>query len=90
VSLEGTAFQKKVWKALQTIPWGGSISYGQLARRIGRPTAVRAVAGAVGDNPVPILVPCHRVVASDGSLGGYAYGRRKKAWLLRHERRPRG
>ena len=85
--LQGTPFQKKVWKTLSTIPWGGSISYAELAKRVKRPSAVRAVAGAVGRNPIAILVPCHRVIASNGGLGGYAYGLKKKNWLLKHERR---
>ena len=85
--LEGTPFQKRVWKELGSIPWGRCVSYAQLARAIGRPKAVRAVAGAVGKNPAAILVPCHRVIGSDGSLTGYAYGLRKKAWLIAHEKR---
>ena len=85
-SFQGTPFQKKVWKQLATIPWGGSISYAELARRVKRPKAVRAVAGAVGRNPIAILVPCHRVIASNGGLGGYMYGMKKKIWLLLHEK----
>lgn len=85
--LTGTPFQKKVWKSLSTIPWGERISYAQLARRVKRPGAARAVAGAAGKNPVAILLPCHRVVGSDGSLTGYAYGLKKKQWLLDHEKR---
>ncbi len=85
--LEGTPFQKKVWKELRRIPWGCCLSYAKLARLVGRPKAVRAVAGAVGKNPAAILVPCHRVVGSDGSLRGYAYGLKKKAWLIAHEKR---
>ena len=88
--LKGTPFQTKVWNTLSSIPWGESISYGELARRIKRPKAVRAVANAVGSNPVAILIPCHRVVGSDGSLTGYAYGLKKKAWLLNHEKMDRG
>ena len=89
-ALEGTPFQKKVWQALATIPWGDTVSYAQLAHRVKRPRAVRAVARALGQNPVPVLLPCHRVVGSDGSLTGYAYGLKKKAWLLSHEKRRRG
>lgn len=90
-ALKGTPFQKKVWAQLASIPWGSSVSYAELARRIRKPRAVRAVANAVGSNPVAVLVPCHRVIASDGSLGGYAYGLKKKRWLLRHEsKRARG
>ena len=89
-SFKGTPLQEKVWKTLSTIPWGENISYAELARRVKEPTAVRAVASAVGRNPVAILIPCHRVIGSDGSLRGYAYGLKKKAWLLAHERRVHG
>ena len=85
--LQGTPFQKKIWKTLATIPWGGCVSYAELARRVQKPRAVRAVARAVGQNPVAILLPCHRVIGSDGRLTGYAYGLKKKAWLLRHEKK---
>jgi len=85
--LDGTPFQKRVWKELRRIPWGRCVSYADLARAAGRPKAVRAVAGAVGKNPAAVLIPCHRVVGSDGSLTGYAYGLRKKAWLIGHEKR---
>ncbi len=88
--IEGTPFQKNIWKALSSIPWGESISYAELARRVKRPKAVRAVAHAVGQNPVAVLIPCHRVIGSDGSLTGYAYGLKKKAWLLAHEKKIRG
>ncbi len=70
--LKGTSFQKKVWKALLDIPKGRTITYKELARRIGRPDAVRAVANAVGANPLIVEIPCHRVIRSDGSLGGYS------------------
>lgn len=70
--LNGTPFQLMVWKQLQSIPYGQVISYSELARRIGRPGAARAVGGANRRNPIPIIVPCHRVVASDGTLGGYS------------------
>ena len=89
-ALHGTPFQKKVWETLGTIPWGSRISYAQLARRVRKPRAIRAVANAVASNPVAILVPCHRVVGWDGRLTGYAYGLKKKSWLLRHEERRRG
>ena len=82
----GTPFQRKVWKALLSVPYGRTVSYSQIAERIGKKKSVRAVANAVGQNRLPILVPCHRVIGKDGSLTGYAYGLRKKAWLLRHER----
>jgi len=82
---EGTAFQRKVWSALQQIPCGVTISYGQLAARIGQPSAVRAVGLANGANPIGVVVPCHRVIGSDGSLTGYGGGLHRKIWLLQHE-----
>ena len=82
----GTAFQQSVWRALQQIPYGQTISYAQLAQNIGKPTAYRAVANANGKNPFSIIIPCHRVVASDGSLGGYTGGLDKKRLLLGIER----
>ncbi|MBX3483758.1 methylated-DNA--[protein]-cysteine S-methyltransferase [Phenylobacterium sp.] len=81
----GTAFQKTVWETLCTIPAGETLSYAQLAERIGRPTAVRAVGLANGSNPVALIVPCHRVIGSDGSLTGYGGGLHRKRWLLEHE-----
>lgn len=81
----GTAFQRTVWTALCTIPVGSTWSYAQLASAIGRPTAARAVANANGSNPIPIVIPCHRVIASDGGLGGFSCGIHRKQWLLRHE-----
>ena len=84
----GTAFQRRVWLALRGIPAGSTISYGELARRIGSPRAVRAVGAANGANPIPLVLPCHRVIASDGSLGGYGGGLPMKEWLLRHEGAP--
>lgn len=78
----GTAFQKKVWRALRGIPYGKTVSYGELARRIGSPTASRAVGAANGRNPLPIVVPCHRVIGSDGALTGYAGGLDVKEKLL--------
>lgn len=84
---EGTPFQQQVWTALGTIPYGVVWSYGELARQIGRPRAVRAVGAANGRNPLPIVVPCHRVVGASGELIGYGGGLRAKAWLLDHERR---
>jgi O-6-methylguanine DNA methyltransferase len=83
--LSGTKFQKDVWKALMTIPVGKVISYGALAKKVGKPKASRAVGAAVGRNPVSILIPCHRVIASDGTLCGYGGGLAKKAKLLSHE-----
>ena len=85
--LDGTAFQKAVWKAVAKIPYGKTISYKDLARLAGKPRAIRATANAVGDNPIPIIIPCHRVIRHNGSLGGYALGVKKKSWLLRHERK---
>lgn len=82
----GTPFQQSVWHALQQIPYGQTISYAQLAQNIGKPTAYRAVANANGKNPFSIIIPCHRVVASDGSLGGYTGGLDKKRTLLSIEK----
>lgn len=79
---EGTLFQREVWKALLTIPYGETRTYGQIAHMIGRPKAVRAVGGACGRNPLPILVPCHRVVGADGSLTGFSCGLDRKRFLL--------
>ncbi|MFN3583191.1 methylated-DNA--[protein]-cysteine S-methyltransferase [Phenylobacterium sp.] len=81
----GTAFQEKVWAALCKIPAGETWSYARLAERIGRPTAMRAVGLANGSNPVALVVPCHRVIGSNGSLTGYAGGLARKRWLLAHE-----
>jgi methylated-DNA-[protein]-cysteine S-methyltransferase len=85
VKTNGTPFQCQVWRALREIPLGTTISYGQLASRIGRPTAVRAVGLANGSNPVGVIVPCHRVIGSNGSLTGYGGGLERKRWLLEHE-----
>ena len=81
----GTEFQKQVWKLLQEIPYGSSCSYMDLAKSYGDPKAIRAIASANGKNPLWILVPCHRVIGSDGSLTGYAGGLWRKKWLLEHE-----
>jgi methylated-DNA-[protein]-cysteine S-methyltransferase len=81
----GTEFQKKVWQALATIPFGETRSYGEIARQIGRPKAVRAVGGANGRNPISIIVPCHRVIGSNGKLTGFAGGLEAKAFLLKTE-----
>jgi len=81
----GTPFQHEVWAALRTIPVGETISYAELARRVGRPGAFRAVGAANGQNPVGVVVPCHRVIAADGTLGGYGGGLDRKRWLLAHE-----
>lgn len=82
---EGTDFQQSVWKALGDIPFGKTISYMDLAKKLGDPKAIRAVAAANGKNPLWVVVPCHRVVGSDGSLTGYAGGIHRKKWLLNHE-----
>jgi methylated-DNA-[protein]-cysteine S-methyltransferase len=81
----GTAFQRTVWKALCTIPAGATLSYAQLAERIGRPTAIRAVGLANGANPLAVIVPCHRVIGTNGSLTGYGGGLPRKRWLLNLE-----
>jgi O-6-methylguanine DNA methyltransferase len=81
----GTPFQDRVWSALKKIPAGRTASYADVAERIGQPTAVRAVGHANGQNPVPIVIPCHRVIGRDGSLTGFGGGLERKAWLLRHE-----
>jgi methylated-DNA-[protein]-cysteine S-methyltransferase len=85
LDLHGTPFQVKVWQELQRIPYGDTISYKELARRAGSPQASRAAGQANGRNPVPIIVPCHRVISADGKLGGYNSGLDKKRWLLKHE-----
>jgi len=90
LALHGTAFQWRVWAALRAIPYGQTASYGQLAARIGQPSASRAVGLANGKNPVAIVVPCHRVVGADGALTGYGGGIDRKRYLLAHERRVSG
>ena len=90
IGLHGTPFQLQVWEALRSIPYGETVSYAEIARRIGNTTAVRAVGAANGRNPVPIIVPCHRVIGADGSLTGYGGGVERKQWLLEHEGRVRG
>jgi methylated-DNA-[protein]-cysteine S-methyltransferase len=88
VELNGTPFQRRVWDALRSIRAGTTTSYAQLARSIGAAAAVRAVGAANGANPVAVIVPCHRVIGSDGSLTGYGGGLDRKRWLLRHEGMP--
>jgi methylated-DNA-[protein]-cysteine S-methyltransferase len=90
LALDGTVFQRLVWTALRNIPYGLTISYGQLADRIGQPSASRAVGLANGKNPIGIIVPCHRVVGADGSLTGYGGGIERKRFLLAHEQRVSG
>ena len=85
INPQGTPFQKQVWTALCLIPWGETCSYAEIARMIGRPNAVRAVGAANGRNPISIIIPCHRVISSKGTLTGYAGGLDTKAWLLTHE-----
>ena len=85
LSLRGSRFDLAVWNCFQSIPHGMTVSYGQIARRIGQPQAARAVGAANGRNPVSVIVPCHRVIGSDGKLGGYGWGVERKAWLLEHE-----
>lgn len=87
VQTAGTLFQRSVWKELRNIPAGSAISYGKLAEKIARPKAVRAVGLANGSNPIGVVVPCHRVIGSDGSLTGYGGGLERKRWLLDHERK---
>lgn len=86
LEMGGTPFQRRVWAELARIPFGDTVSYGEIAARIGRKGAARAVGAAVAKNPVAIVVPCHRVVGSRGTLTGYAGGLDRKAWLLDHER----
>ena len=86
VAAQGTVFQSKVWAQLQKIPFGETLSYGQLAKRIRQPGAARAVGLANNRNPVSIVIPCHRVIGADGSLTGYGGGIERKQWLLEHER----
>jgi methylated-DNA-[protein]-cysteine S-methyltransferase len=85
VATGGTDFQSKVWRALRKVPAGSTMSYGALAARIGHPAAIRATGAANGANPISIVVPCHRLVGSDGKLVKYGGGLMRKEWLLRHE-----
>lgn len=86
LQMSGTPFQRRVWEALKTIPYGTTMSYGELAQQIGQPTASRAVGLSNGRNPVSIVVPCHRVIGTTGKLTGYGGGLERKQWLLDHER----
>ncbi|TMC98261.1 MAG: methylated-DNA--[protein]-cysteine S-methyltransferase [Chloroflexi bacterium] len=85
VSTGGTAFQQQVWSTLRTIPPGTTINYGEIAAKLGKPAAYRAVGGANALNPIPIVLPCHRVIGADTSLTGYGGGIERKRWLLQHE-----
>jgi methylated-DNA-[protein]-cysteine S-methyltransferase len=85
LALHGTAFQELVWRQLLTVPYGRVATYGEIGDAIGRPRAVRAVGAANGRNPISIVVPCHRIIGSDGTLTGYGGGLWRKEWLLRHE-----
>lgn len=82
---KGTDFQRKVWQELQTIPFGKTTSYLDMAKKLGDPKVIRAAASANGKNPISVIIPCHRVIGSDGSLTGYASGLHRKKWLLEHE-----
>ncbi len=90
VDPQGTPFQLQVWQELRKIPWGATISYQELATRLENPKATRAVGQAVGANPIPLIIPCHRVIAANGSLGGYSSGLDRKRGLLEHEGAMRG
>ena len=83
---QGTSFQKKVWQQLEKISFGEVVTYGEIAGIIGKPNACRAVGNANGKNPISIIIPCHRVVGSDGSLTGYGGGLWRKEWLIKHEK----
>jgi methylated-DNA-[protein]-cysteine S-methyltransferase len=85
IRMQGTEFQRRAWRSLMEIPYGETRSYGEQARRIGNPNASRAVGLANGRNPIPIVVPCHRVIGADGSLTGFGGGIERKRWLLAHE-----
>ena len=90
LDVQGTAFQQRVWEALRQVPRGTTVSYSEIARRIGRPSAARAVAGACADNRLALVIPCHRVVRGDGELGGYRWGIERKRTLLARERASAG
>ena len=90
LDLEGSPFHLRVWQELMKIPPGETISYQEMARRVGSPKASRAVGQACGANPVAVIVPCHRVIASNGSLGGFSSGLERKRWLLSHEKANEG
>ncbi|MEI7589043.1 MAG: methylated-DNA--[protein]-cysteine S-methyltransferase [Chitinophagia bacterium] len=85
INQAGTEFQQKVWKELYEVPFSKTLSYGELAKKMGDPNLVRAAASANGKNKIAIIVPCHRIVGADRSLVGYAWGKARKKWLLQHE-----
>ena len=85
MKLIGTSFQKRVWEALYRVPFGQTVTYGELARIISNPGAMRAVGTALGRNPIPVIIPCHRVLAHGGRIGGFSGGLDIKRWLLAHE-----
>lgn len=85
ISPKGTDFQKRVWNELLNIPFGKTLNYQQIANKLGDPKVIRAAASANGKNPISIIIPCHRVIGSDGSLTGYTGGLHRKKWLLEHE-----
>lgn len=90
LEMEGTDFQKRVWNELRRIPFAETISYAELAKRVGSANGFRAVGSANGANPIAIVVPCHRVINTNGDIGGYGGGQWRKRWLLEHERRVAG
>jgi methylated-DNA-[protein]-cysteine S-methyltransferase len=90
VAPQGTEFRQRVWKELREIRAGTTVSYGELAARVGAPGAARAVGTANATNPICLVIPCHRVVRTGGALGGYGFGIERKQWLLAHEERPIG
>ena len=90
VAPEGTLFKQLVWKALREVRAGETVSYGELAKRVGAPGAARAVGTANATNPICLIIPCHRVIRAGGELGGYGFGVDRKRWLLAHEARPGG
>ena len=85
INQAGTEFQQKVWRELYEVPFGKTLSYGELAKKLGDPKCVRAAASANGKNKIAIIVPCHRIIGADQSLVGYAWGKSRKKWLLQHE-----
>jgi methylated-DNA-[protein]-cysteine S-methyltransferase len=86
LDLQGSPFHLQVWRELRKVPPGETVSYQELARRLGKPKAARAVGQACGANPIPLIVPCHRVIAANGKLGGFSSGLDRKRWLLQHEK----